>query len=128
MALVVLDAGVVIAVLNAADALHGAALAKLREYAHDDLRLPASALAEALVSPARRGIVEEVREAIAATGTTVTPLDEETAILAAALRARHRTVKLPDALVAATGDMLDADVILTTDRRLARLPRFSRIG
>ena len=128
MALVVLDAGIVIAALDTADANHAAAVASLREHASDDLRVPASALAEALVSPCRRGIVGEVRETIATLGFAVQPLEEEIAVRAAALRAHHRDVRLPDALVAATGDALEADVILTTDRRLARLPRFRLVG
>ena len=123
MALVVLDA-VVIAALDTADANHVAAVAALRQHANDDLRLPASALAEALVSPCRRGVENEVRETIRSLGLAVVPLDQDIAVLAAALRARRRTVRLPDALIAATGAALEADVILTTDRRLARLPRF----
>ena len=43
----------------------------------------------------------------------------EVPVLAAAVRARRRTVRLPDALVAATGAALEADAILTTDRRLS---------
>lgn len=128
MALIVLDAGVVIAALETADANHAAAVAALRQHAHDDVRVPASALAEALVSPSRRGVVSEVRETIESLGLGVVPLDEDIAVLAAAVRARRRTVRLPDALVAATGDALDADVVLTTDRRLARLPRFRLVG
>jgi predicted nucleic acid-binding protein len=93
-----------------------------------DVRLPASALAETLVSPCRRGIENEVRETIGSLRLTVIPLDEDIAVLAAALRARRRTVRLPDALVAAAGAALEADVILTTDWRLARLPRFRLVG
>jgi predicted nucleic acid-binding protein len=128
VALVVLDAGVVIAALDTADANHVAAVAALRQHANDDLRLPASALAEALVSPCRRGVENEVRETIRSLGLAVVPLDQDIAVLAAALRARRRTVRLPDALIAATGAALEADVILTTDRRLARLPRFRLVS
>ena len=128
MALVVLDAGVVIAVLETAAANHAAAVASLRQHANDDVRIPASVLAEALVSPCRRGVENEVRETIESLGLGVVPLDEDIAVLAAALRARRRTVRLPDALVAATGNALEADVILTTDRRLARLPRFRLVA
>ena len=128
MALIVLDTGIVIAALDTADANHAAAVAALREHASDDLRLPASALAEALVAPCRQGIVSEVRRTIASLGFVVQPLDEEIAVRAAAVRAQHRDVRLPDALVAATGDALEAGVILTTDRRLARLPRFRLVG
>jgi predicted nucleic acid-binding protein len=128
VALVVLDAGVVIAVLETAAANHAAAVASLRQHANDDVRIPASVLAEALVSPCRRGVENEVRETIESLGLGVVPLDEDIAVLAAALRARRRTVRLPDALVAATGNALEADVILTTDRRLARLPRFRLVA
>ena len=128
MALIVLDAGIVIAALDAADANHAAAVETLRQHAGDDVRLPASALAETLVSPCRRGVENEVRETIKSLGLAVVPLDEDIAVLAAALRARRRTVRLPDALVAATGAALEADLVLTTDRRLARLPRFRLVG
>jgi predicted nucleic acid-binding protein len=128
VALIVLDAGVVIAALETADANHSAAVRVLGLHANDDVRVPASALAEALVSPCRRGVEREVRATIEDLGFAVVPLDEDIAVLAAALRARRRTVRLPDALVAATGAALEADVILTTDRRLARLPRFRLVG
>lgn len=128
MALVVLDAGVVIAALETADANHAAAIASLRQHANDDVRIPASVLAEALVSPCRRGVQQQVRETIHNLGLAIVPLDEDIAVLAADVRARRRTVRLPDALVAATGEALDADVVLTTDRRLARLPRFRLVG
>jgi predicted nucleic acid-binding protein len=124
VAVVVLDAGVVIAVLDTADANHAAAVAALGKHANDDVRIPASALAEVLVSPSRRGVANEVLEAIESLGLGVVPLDRDIAVLAAGLRARRKTVRLPDALVAATGVALEADVVLTTDRRLARLPRF----
>ena len=46
----------------------------------------------------------------------VEPLDLEIAMLAAAVRARHRSIKLPDALVIATASHIDADHLITTDR------------
>jgi PIN domain nuclease of toxin-antitoxin system len=46
----------------------------------------------------------------------VAPLDKDVAVGAAALRAKHRAVKLPDALVLATATVLGAEVLLTTDR------------
>ena len=36
---------------------------------------------------------------------------------AAALRAKHGSLKLPDALVIATARMLGADLLVTTDRK-----------
>ena len=45
---------------------------------------------------------------------------------AAALRARHRALTLPDALVLATGDVLDATAVLTTDGAWRRFSRRAR--
>ena len=51
------------------------------------------------------------------TFVAVEPLDLEIAMLAAAVRARHRSIKLPDALVIATASHIDADHLITTDRK-----------
>ena len=78
--------------------------------------LPASAYAEMLVEPSAAGAhaVRAARRILDAVPIVVEPVTREIAERAAALR-RH--VRLPDALVLATGDVLDADVILTTDQR-----------
>jgi predicted nucleic acid-binding protein len=123
VALVVLDAGIVVAALDAGDAHHRVVVDVLGRHAEDELLLPASALAEALVAPTRRGVAGDVRAILRGLGLVVVPLDEEIAASAAALRAAQPSIRLPDALVAATGDVLGADVVLTTDRRVARLPR-----
>jgi predicted nucleic acid-binding protein len=76
-------------------------------------------LAECLVGPARRSTraVELVRTAIGRLPASVVPPDEEIATRSAALRARHRTLKLPDALVIATAETTGADRLITTDRK-----------
>lgn len=120
MALTVVDAGVVIALLDADDAHHAAARAALREALDrgDDLVLPASAYAECLVGPLRRGAeaaatVDAFLEALPA---RVEPITSGIARSAAALRARHgRVLRLPDALVLATAIELRAHRLLTTD-------------
>ena len=43
-------------------------------------------------------------------------LDTEIAIRAAVLRARHRPLRLPDAVVIATATISEADRLITTDR------------
>ena len=116
-----LDAGVIIAFLDADDSHHDAAtsaLARALDQA-DRLSIAASALAECLVGPARRSTkaVDLVRTAIGRLPATVVPLDDEIATRAAVLRARHRTLKLPDALVIATADTAGADRLVTTDRK-----------
>lgn len=116
MALIVLDASIVIALLDPKDALHAAALSTSIASAGDDLRVPASALAETLVGPARAGRLEEVRRKIDMLDLGVIPIGEEIAVEAARLRGRHRSLRLPDALVIASGEILDAHSILTGDR------------
>jgi predicted nucleic acid-binding protein len=64
VALIVLDASIVIALLDPKDALHAAALQASIAHAGEDLRVPASALAETLVAPSRAGRMEEVRAKI----------------------------------------------------------------
>jgi predicted nucleic acid-binding protein len=128
VALIVLDASVVIAHLDPDDALHDAATTSLIDYAADDLRLPASAYAESLVDPARKGRLDEARDALSALELQIVPIDRVLAELAASLRARERGIRLPDALVLACGELLDADAVLTADRHWRRFERVSLIG
>ena len=121
MGLTVVDAGVLIGFLDADDAHHAAAHAALgvARTRNDRLVVPASAYAEILVGPSRRGAsaIAAVRELVDRLPITVEPLDAEIAAAAAVIRARHRSLKLPDALVIATAGHLDADHLVTTDRR-----------
>jgi predicted nucleic acid-binding protein len=120
MGLTVLDAGVIIAVLDAGDAHHLAATDALgRAGARgDELVVPVTAYAECLVAPHRRGpdaaaIVDQFLDALPA---RVEPASRAIGSEAAALRAEHGTaLRLPDALVVATAVVLGADRILTTD-------------
>ena len=121
MGLTVLDAGVVIAGLDANDAHHAGAARALAD-AHrrrDDLVVPASAYAEVLVRPSERGAdaVARVDTALNAMNVSVAPADRAIARRAAGLRARYRALRLPDALVIATAIEVAADHLLTTDHR-----------
>lgn len=129
MGVTLVDAGVVIGFLDGADAHHAAAHRALGEALRrgDRLIVPASAFAEALVGPSRHGerSVATVRALTAQVPFEISPLDEAMALVAADLRARHKSLKPPDALVIATAIVRDADVVLTTDRRW---PTRSRLG
>ena len=120
MGLTVLDAGMLIGVLDQADAHHVPASQALRtaEEEHVQLALPASALAEVLVGPSRRGAdaVASVEGLIRALVVEIVAIDEPVAREAAALRAICG-IRLPDALVIATAITLRADRLLTTDAR-----------
>jgi len=121
MGLIHLDAGVIIGFLDGDDVHHDEARKVLAAALGDGDRLAmaASALAECLVGPARRSTkaVDVVRTVVDRLPVLVVDLDAEIATQAAVLRARHRKLKLPDALVIATAAAAGADRLVTTDRK-----------
>jgi predicted nucleic acid-binding protein len=121
VALLVLDASVVIALLDENDALHERAAAVLARARSDELILPASAFAEVLVVPYRQGAdaVARLEATLAEVPVRVEPLTAAIARRAAALRATHDRLRLADALVLATAEDLDGRV-LTADRTRGR--------
>ncbi len=127
MALIVLDASFLIAHLDPSDSLHTSAVAALKARAADDLVLPGSAYAEVLVDPARKRRLGSVRSQIRALLISVEPIGEAIAERAADLRARHRALRLPDALVIAAGEELGAELVLTGDRRWPRVSKLVRV-
>jgi len=127
MALTILDAGVVIAILDSDDAHHAAAREAVRGALArgDGLALPASAYAEVLVGPYRQSdeAAATVDTFLAALPARVEPATREIASAAARLRARHGArLRLPDALVVATAQLLQAGQLLTTDADWPPLP------
>ena len=121
MGVVHLDAGVVIGLLDANDAHHAAAHRAVASAMRDGhrLALAASAFAECLVGPFRRGkaSVEVVRGLIERLPIAIIAFDTETAVAAARIRAQHLGVRLPDALVIATAASGAAEQLITTDRK-----------
>jgi predicted nucleic acid-binding protein len=118
----ILDASVLIGLLDTLDAHHGAAVddVEAADLRGTKLFAPASAYSEALVSFARAGRLRDACDAIAAMGIAVTPLTAVIGESAAQLRATHDRLRLPDATVLATARVLDAE-LLTYDDRLARV-------
>ncbi len=122
MGLTLLDAGVIIGVLDGADPHHTAARVALSAALEraDALAVPASAYAESQVGPARRGreAMRRLDAFLADLSIAVEPITRQVAVRAAQLRARHGTgLRLPDALVLATALHLKAERVLTTDAR-----------
>jgi len=117
---VVLDAGVVIAWFDADDVHHAGSTAALHSVREEELRLPASAYAEALVRHAVAGSVAAARARIDASrygsmpSVPTRPRPQPRFVQGTALR-------LPDALVLGYAEVIDADVVLTTDRRWKRV-------
>ena len=123
----ILDASVLIGLLDTNDSHHDRAVDEVdqADRAARPLLTPASTYSEALVAFALAGRVPDAREAITGMGITVASLTAPIAEHAAELRARHDSLRLPDALVLATAHEHDGEV-LTYDERLARTARQRR--
>ncbi|MFN8024584.1 MAG: PIN domain-containing protein [Acidimicrobiales bacterium] len=121
MGLIHLDAGVVIGLLDGTDAHHASSTRSLAEAlrAGHRLAMAASAFAECLVGPSRRGqrAVDTVDDLFARLPIEIVPLDAAIARMAAGIRAKHTSMRLPDTFVIATAALASADRLVTTDRR-----------
>jgi predicted nucleic acid-binding protein len=95
---IVLDASVLIAHLDASDAHHEAARALLEKTGGEALAASAITLGETFVSPARAGRLEEVESAVRQLGVEEIAIDNRTAGRLATLRA-GTGLKLPDCCV-----------------------------
>lgn len=115
--LIVLDASLAIAALSADDAHHDAAMNALASASDDDLVLAATTRAEILVGPARVGGKTLTAARDFADGCETVPVSAAIADDAAALKARHRGLSLPDAIALVVAEMIDADSVWTFDRR-----------
>ncbi|MGH7686498.1 MAG: type II toxin-antitoxin system VapC family toxin [Candidatus Dormibacteria bacterium] len=121
MGLTLLDASVVIGFLDASDRHHQGSTVAIREALAngDELALPLVAYAEVLVGallnngPKGRALVDDV---LAALPARVIEASVEVGAGAAELRAKHRSLKLPDAFVLATAKTAGATRIITADR------------
>ena len=115
--LIVLDASVAIAALAVDDAHHAPAVAALASATDDELVLAATTRAEILVGPSRAGGARLQRARDFVDGCATVPITVSIADDAAALKAQHRALSLPDVLALIVGDLIDADAIWTFDQR-----------
>lgn len=115
--LIVLDASVAIAALSAEDTHHPAAADALSRAGEAELVLAASTRAEILVGPSRTGgsALAAARDFLE--GCSTVPIGASLADAAAALKAIHRALSLPDALTLALAERIDADAVWTLHRR-----------
>jgi predicted nucleic acid-binding protein len=120
----ILDASVLIGLLDSADAHHARAVqdTEAADVSQRRLVAPATAYSEALVAFARAGRTVEARGAVSGMGINVAPLTEIMAERAAELRSQHVRLRLPDAMVLACAAELDGE-LLTYDDRLAAIAR-----
>lgn len=122
MGAVVLDSSVLLGFLNVGDAHHLSATQALQAVRErgDWFVLPATVLSEIMVNRIRSqpASARSVQQQVVDTFGPVRDVDQDVAYAAAELRAAHRSLRLPDALVIATGIVDDATV-LTSDARWA---------
>jgi predicted nucleic acid-binding protein len=113
---------VAIALFTATDAHHARAIKELDAAVdrEETFLMAASAYSEIMVHALRQERNELVDRFVDGLQMEIVPIDREIGRQAAQLRARHRTLRLPDALVLATAKLRGAH-LLTFDERLAQL-------
>ncbi|WP_336922692.1 type II toxin-antitoxin system VapC family toxin [Aquipuribacter sp. SD81] len=119
--MIVLDAKVLIAVLDTTDAHHERSVSLLLERSDESLSASTVTLAEVLVGAARAGRLEDGDSALRALGVRELPLPEGSASRLARLRADTR-LKLPDCCVLLTAETHRA-ILATFDERLLAVAR-----
>ena len=124
MARVALDADIVIAFLDPGDDQHATAVAELRPRlaAGDELLVAASVYAETIMRPLQEGTDATVDQFLDAAGISIVPIDRAVARRAAALRAEHEPLRLPDAMSLATA-ITTSSALVTLDKKLQRIAR-----
>jgi predicted nucleic acid-binding protein len=131
MGTVVVDTGVLVSLLDPQDANHDRATRALHEVrrARDQMVLPATALAELLVGASRLepAALQTVEALVDAVVDQVREIDREVVGVAVRVRARYRFLRLPDAMVLAVGQVVEADSVLTTEQQWTRADRRVRL-
>jgi predicted nucleic acid-binding protein len=112
----------VIALLNAADVHHERAVVEFGEATdrNDNLSMASSAYSEIMVHALRLRRGDDVDRLLDRLRVEVVTVDRVIGRRAAELRAVHRALRLPDALVLATA-RLRGERLLTFDERLSQL-------
>ena len=119
--MIVLDASILIAHLDASDSHHDRAEVLLASSGNEDLITSVVTLAEVLVGPSRSGIVDRALIALEQLGVTAVAI-EPTGALRLALLRTETGLKLPDCCLLLTAEQTDA-ALASFDLRLAAAAR-----
>ncbi|MFA4927723.1 MAG: type II toxin-antitoxin system VapC family toxin [Patulibacter sp.] len=118
--MIVLDASMVIALLDGDDAHHAAATRVLADAGAVDLGISPITLAEILVGPTRDGRADQARALLDALDLKSIPWGPDTPARLAALRVASK-LKLPDCCVVLAAEEAGFGTIATFDAQLARV-------
>ena len=108
--------------LRAADASHCRPAVGPWITAGDELLAAATVYAESIVRPLQQGTDATVDEFFDAAGISIVSIGRAVARRAAALRAEHQSLRLPDAMSLATAIVTDS-ALLTLHKQLRRIAR-----
>ncbi len=121
---VVLDSDAAVAFLDRADDLHATADEAIRDLLGKHQLLASAVTYAEVLTGARLGRHDEkrVRGFFADLISEILPVDAKVADRAADLRARRKSLRMPDALILATADLHpEVDLVVTGDRRAAKI-------
>ena len=117
--MIVVDASVIIALLDANDAHHARA-AEVLDNLRDPLAASALTITQVLVGPASAGRLTAARSALATLEIAAVPIDAAAAPRLAKLRVQTG-LQLPDCSVLLAAEIVAASTVLTFDERLRRV-------
>lgn len=121
---VVLDSDAVVGFLDRNDALHDAADAAVRDLVREQRLLVSVVTYAEVLTGARLGHHDEdqVRGFFSGLISEVLPVDVAVADVAAELRSRLKSLRMPDALILATAEInLDIDLVVTGDLQTTKV-------
>jgi predicted nucleic acid-binding protein len=121
---VVLDSDAVVGFLDRNDALHDAADAAIRDLIGKERLLVSVVTYAEVLTGARLGHHDEhqVKGFFSDLISDVLPVDVEVADIAADLRSRRKSLRMPDAMILATAEIQpEVDLIVTGDLRMTKL-------
>lgn len=125
---VVLDSDAVVGFLDRSDALHDVADKAIRALAGDQQLLVSTVTYAEVLTGARLGRhdLDQVRGFFFELTSGILSVDVEIAEKAAELRARSKSLRMPDALILATADIApEVELVLTGDKQLERVSGLS---
>ncbi|TDQ52931.1 type II toxin-antitoxin system VapC family toxin [Actinorugispora endophytica] len=127
MTIALLDTNIVVSLLNSNDAMHESALKTVRVWEDRSAVFPLSVivwselLTGAFRQPESTFAFSRLKAMRDGYFSDVVPVCEEVADHAARLRAVDAALRLPDALVIASGIHVGADAVLTADKKLKKV-------